>query len=82
MKKCKIFDFGSSKVMLLGDEKGTEMYMQVDSSDWSFCVGNFEPFEEWDDEEQIRALAKEYFKAVKKSEDLHAEVLEKEMFNS
>ena len=80
--KCKIFDFGKFKVMLIGNNSGTEMYMQVDSSNWSFCVGNNEPFDEWDDEEGIKAFAKDYFEVVKKSEDAIAEVMEKEMFNS
>lgn len=75
--KCKIFDFGSFKVMLLGDENSTEMYMQINSSNWSFCVGNFEPFEEWDNDEYIKELAKDYFEIVKKSEDALAEVMEK-----
>lgn len=67
--KCTIFDFGKFKVMLMGDEKGTEMYMQINSSNWSFCVGNNEPFDEWDDEEHIKALAIDYFEIVKKEED-------------
>lgn len=77
--KVKIFDFGLCKAMIMGDEKGTSLYMQIKHSDWFFCLGDYEPFDEWDDEETINALCKDYFASVKEQEDVLTKYLDEKM---
>ena len=66
--KCKIFYFDLCQGLIIGDEEHTDFFMKIDGEDWFFCVGDFEPFDEWDDEETIGMLCKEYFADVKDNE--------------
>ena len=68
--KVKIFDFGQFKGMIIGNETGTELYMQIKTSHWFFCVGDLESFKSWDDEKGVQMICNDYFEQVESDEEL------------
>lgn len=67
--KCKIFEVLTGKVLVMEAKEFVEYYLQINSSDWHFCVGCNEDFDEVseDDAENIWA---EYHQIVEEQENV------------
>ena len=68
--KCKIFDCSyGAKVLVIETKEFVEYYIQINSSDWKFCVGCAENF---DDVSQVDAelVAEQYYKYCDEEEQV------------
>lgn len=67
--KCKIFEVLTGKVLAMEAKEFVEYYLQINSSDWHFCVGCKEDFDKVseDDAENIWA---EYHQIVEEQENV------------
>ena len=74
----KVFKFSKAKVMVMETKKFVEYYMQINSSNWHFCVGCQENFDDVT-EDMAESIMKEYFDYVDNDERLLNEVAEAKM---
>ena len=74
--KAKVFEMpGKAKVMVIDNEEFVEYYLQINSSNWSFCVGCKEDFDKVT-EEDAKMIWDEYYDYVDEDEKVlekHAE---------
>lgn len=75
----KIFKMaGNSKVMVMDNEEFVEYYIQINSSNWYFCVGCKESFDDIT-EEDAKLIWFEYWDFVHDQEEVNNKYLEDEM---
>jgi hypothetical protein len=76
--KVKVFKLRFGNVMVLDTEKYVEYYMQVNSSDWTFCYGCKEDFDNIT-KEDVEVIFDEYYDSVDKSEEVLMEYYNTEL---
>ena len=75
----KIFKMvGNSKVMVMDNEEFVEYYLQINSSNWYFCVGSKENFDDIT-EEDAKLIWNEYWDSVNDQEKVVSKYLDDEM---
>lgn len=75
----KIFETSNgAKVMVMETEALVEYYLRINSSDWHFCCGCQENFDEVE-QDDAECIAGEYYDIVNDDERLVSEVAEVKM---
>ena len=83
--KVKIFNVSNgSKVMVMETEEFVEFYLQINSSDWHFCVGCKADFDNVD-EAEAESVANQYYGICDEDEKVleahHTEIMDELMDN-
>lgn len=71
--KCKIFEVPTGKVLVMEAKENVEFYLQINSSDWYFCVGYKEDFDKVT-EDNAMCIWDEYRDSVIQTEELIEDV--------
>lgn len=82
--KSKIFKVqNSAKVLVIENDEFVEFYLQINSSDWHFCYGTKENFDNVSIED-AESIADEYYELCEEEEQVleeHSETIIEEIFN-
>ena len=82
--KCKIFKVqNSAKVLVIENVEFVEYYLQINSSDWFFCVGCKDNFDDIT-QEDAESIADEYYELCEEEEQVleeHCDAVIEEIFN-